>query len=73
MLNVIGFQFLQWKTDVYNIPPIISVIQIGVVEVLLSFVNKYKNYQPVPYNIHIVWWFEQTSGVCDRNKRKTNI
>ena len=39
MLNVIGFQFLQWKTDVYNIPPIISVIQIGVVEVLLSFIS----------------------------------
>ena len=28
--------------------------QIGAVEVLLPSVNKYKNHQPIPYNIHTV-------------------
>ena len=28
--------------------------KIGVVEVLLPSVNKYKNHQPIPYNIHTV-------------------
>ena len=32
--------------------------QIGAVEALLPSVNKYKNHQPIPYNIHTVWWFE---------------
>ena len=46
----------------YSPPPITSVhqtiLQIGVRKFLSFSVNEYKNYQPIPYNIHTVWWFE---------------
>ena len=36
MLNIISFQFLEWKIDVYNIPPLISVIQTRILEYICT-------------------------------------
>ena len=65
MLYCVDYKLRDWKPegkkvwDVIKIPENRSVFllsqtyrQIGVFEFLLPYVDEYKNYQPIPFNIH---------------------